>query len=98
MGEPESRIEERLRQGVKALGGKAYKFVSPGNNGVPDRVVCLPNGKVFFAELKSPNGVLSEQQQHRIAELRKLNQKVYVFWSIQQVEKFLTELRGEIYK
>jgi len=33
----ESEIEARLVRGVKALGGVAYKFVSPGNVGVPDR-------------------------------------------------------------
>lgn len=50
----ESTIEAYLRDQVKALGGKAYKFVSPGNDGVPDRLVCLPGGRVIFVELKAP--------------------------------------------
>ena len=45
----ESEIEARLVRGVKALGGVAYKFVSPGNVGVPDRLVVLPGGRVIFA-------------------------------------------------
>ena len=49
----ESEIEARLVRGVKALGGVAYKFVSPGNVGVPDRVVVLPGGRVIFVELKA---------------------------------------------
>ena len=50
----EKDIETKLRNKVKALGGRAYKFVSPGNSGVPDRLVVLPGGKIGFAELKRP--------------------------------------------
>ena len=38
----ENELEKKLRDKVKKLGGKAYKFVSPGNAGVPDRLVVLP--------------------------------------------------------
>ena len=55
----ESDIERRLVQGVKKLGGRAYKFVSPGNVGVPDRLVVLPGGIVLFVEVKAPDGRLS---------------------------------------
>lgn len=47
-------IESRLRQEAKKRGGMALKFVSPGMNGVPDRIVLLPGGKVAFVELKAP--------------------------------------------
>ena len=40
----ESELELRLVHGVSRLGGRAYKFVSPGNVGVPDRLVVLPVG------------------------------------------------------
>jgi len=50
----ERDIESYLRDRVKAAGGRAYKFVSPGNNGVPDRIVTLPGGRIAFAELKAP--------------------------------------------
>lgn len=50
----EKHIESKLRKKVKELGGRAYKFVSPGNSGVPDRLIVLPNGKIGFAELKRP--------------------------------------------
>ena len=50
----ERDVERYLRERVKQLGGRAYKFVSPGNNGVPDRIVMLPGGKLFFVELKAP--------------------------------------------
>lgn len=68
----ESTIEAYLRDRVKELGGKAYKFVSPGNTGVPDRLVCLPGGRVVFVELKTPGKkptALQLSQQRKLAEL-----------------------------
>ncbi|WP_218033823.1 VRR-NUC domain-containing protein [Brevibacillus parabrevis] len=50
----ERDIEQYLVKRAKAAGGRAYKFVSPGNNGVPDRIVLLPGGRIAFAELKAP--------------------------------------------
>ena len=50
----EKDIESKLKNKVKKLGGRAYKFVSPGNSGIPDRLIILPGGKVGFAELKRP--------------------------------------------
>ena len=64
----ERDIEVLLREGVKQLGGKAYKWVSPGNAGVPDRIVILPGGKVIFVELKQENG--------RLTRLQKVQQEI----------------------
>ena len=50
----EKDIEKYLTAKVKALKGKAYKWVSPGNAGVPDRIVFLPKGRIIFVELKAP--------------------------------------------
>lgn len=50
----ESGLERGLVETVKKMGGKAYKWVSPGEIGVPDRIVILPGGKIIFVELKRP--------------------------------------------
>lgn len=50
----ESKIEKRLKKEIELLGGKAMKFISPGEAGVPDRIVLLPEGHVIFVELKAP--------------------------------------------
>ena len=52
----EAEIEARLVRGVKEAGGLCYKFVSPGNPGVPDRLILLPGGRILFVELKTPGG------------------------------------------
>ena len=50
----EKDIEKRLVREVKKLGGLCLKWVSPGNSGVPDRIVLMPGGKAIFVELKRP--------------------------------------------
>jgi hypothetical protein len=92
----ESQIERRLVQGVKAMGGKAYKFTSPGNVGVPDRVVVLPGGAVIFAELKAEGGRLSPSQLLQINELRRIGAEVYEVWGADGVATFLEICRGRI--
>lgn len=61
----EKDLENKFRIAVKRAGGKAYKFVSPGNSGVPDRLVILPGGKAGFVELKQegkkPTGLQRKQ-------------------------------------
>lgn len=92
----ESAIESRLRAGVKSLGGIAYKFVSPGNAGVPDRLVVLPGGKVIFAELKTDTGKLSSLQAFQIRTLEGLGAEVWVVRGEAGVREFLDRCRQEV--
>lgn len=43
-----------LSKAVKNSGGIALKLVSPGFDGMPDRLVLLPGGKIGFVEVKVP--------------------------------------------
>jgi hypothetical protein len=68
----EREVEKALVDAVKAAGGIAYKFVSPGNAGVPDRLVVLPEGKIGFVELKAPgkrSRPVQQMQKHRLERL-----------------------------
>jgi len=49
----EKTIEQKFRAAVKAAGGLAVKFTSPGFDGVPDRLALLPDGKMAFVEVKA---------------------------------------------
>ncbi len=89
----ESQLEARLVQGVKALGGIAYKFVSPGNRGVPDRLVVLPGGRLLFAELKADGGRLSRMQAYQLESLRRLGAEVWTVWGENGVQEFLDACR-----
>jgi hypothetical protein len=75
--ESEKATEAYLRDEVKALGGRSYKWVSPGCSGVPDRIVIKPGGGVFFVELKSEGQKSTPQQRKRQAEIAALGCTVY---------------------
>lgn len=92
----EKAIEQYLVKKVREAGGRAYKFVSPGNRGVPDRVVIFPGGRVVFAEIKCKTGKLSAQQKNQIEKLRGLNQTVQVIYSKEDVNRFMSEFGGGV--
>lgn len=74
----ESSVERKLGQAVRERGCLYYKFVSPGNNGVPDRIILTPSGGVLFVELKQNRGKLSPSQKVQIAKIRRHGQRVLV--------------------
>ena len=73
----EKTIETYLCERAKALGGKAWKWTSPGSSGVPDRMVTLPGARIVFVETKAP-GKKSRPLQRKVqADLRRLGFAVY---------------------
>lgn len=84
----ESDIEKVLVNEVKKLGGRAYKWVSPGNDGVPDRIVIFPNKQPIFVELKTDKGKLSALQSIQIKRLKELGQQVEVVKGINGLSQF----------
>lgn len=84
----EKDVEKILVAEVKKLGGRAYKWTSPGNDGVPDRIVIFPDRAPVFVELKTDTGKLSALQKVQIGRLRELGQKVYVAYGIDGVRMF----------
>lgn len=90
----EREIEEYLRLGVKRLGGIVFKFTSPGNAGVPDRIVVMPGNRIYFVELKRPGGKTSPLQNSQIGKLKSLGCEVFVIDSKEGVKEFLDEIRS----
>ena len=83
----ERDIEKRLTRLVKELGGLCYKFVSPGNDGVPDRIIITPKGTVWFAELKTETGRLSPRQRLQIDRLSGHGCNVVTVYGWEDAEK-----------
>ncbi|MCQ5028688.1 VRR-NUC domain-containing protein [Flavonifractor sp. DFI.6.63] len=88
----ESKIESRLVQMVRERGGLCYKFVSPGNPGVPDRIVITPGGRTVYVELKTEIGRLAAIQQWQLEEMRKRGADVRVLKGLEQVKAFVEEV------
>lgn len=89
----ERDVEKRLVDGVKALGGRCYKWVSPGNVGVPDRIV-LYDGRTIFVELKTDDGRLSPVQARQIQRITEMGNEVEVVYGPGGVDDFLRRLES----
>lgn len=81
----EKTIEHKLKSAVKNMGGIAFKFTAPGINGVPDRLVLLPYGKLAFIELKAPGKDMRPLQVKRKRQLEQLGFSVYCIDSAEQI-------------
>jgi hypothetical protein len=88
----ERDIEAYLRDRVREAGGWAPKWTSPGNAGVPDRIVILPPGRIIFVELKAPCGRPTKLQLMQHARLRQLGCDVRVIDSKQGVDELVRGL------
>lgn len=89
----EWEIEDKLRKQVKRYGGRCLKWVSPGESGVPDRIVLLPKGRIVFVETKRPKGgVLSSLQKYWGRTLQDLGFEARVIWSQEDLADFEREV------
>ena len=89
----EKITEEKLVIAVKQMGGICPKFVSPGIDGMPDRLVLLPFGKVAFVEVKAPNKKPRPLQKARHKMLKRLGFNVYVLDDTEQIGGIIDEIR-----
>lgn len=89
----EKAIEQKLTSAVRQIGGICPKFVSPGFDGMPDRIVLLPEGKIGFVEVKVPGKKPRPLQAARHGLLRRLGFKVYVLDDPEQIGGILDEIR-----
>lgn len=89
----ESAIERRLVTEAIKRGGFAPKFVSPGLDGMPDRLLLLPGGKLAFVEVKAPGKKPRPLQRRRIEQLTALGFRVFVLDRIEQIGEILDEVQ-----
>lgn len=88
----EKQIEQQLVNAVRRMGGICPKWVSPGLDGVPDRIILLPGGHMAFAELKAPDQKPRPLQTVRISQLRRLGFPVYIIDDTRQIGGVLDEV------
>ena len=88
----EKHVEQRLIKAVRHSGGLALKFVSPGFNGVPDRLLLFPGGRISFCEVKAPGEKPRPLQLRRLEQLRSLGFRVYVIDSVGQIGGVVDEI------
>ena len=86
----EKDIERKLVESIQRLGGFCLKWVCPGWSGVPDRIVLLPGGRIYFVETKRPKGGQLSALQRKWREwLMKLGFSHWVVWDHYDLKLFL---------
>ena len=90
----EKTIEAKLVRTVKSMGGLAPKFVSPGLDGMPDRIVLLPHGRLAFVEVKAHGKKPRPLQVRRKSQLESLGFSVYCLDDATQIGGMLDEIQS----
>ncbi|MBQ9685234.1 MAG: VRR-NUC domain-containing protein [Oscillospiraceae bacterium] len=88
----EKSIEQKLVKAVKAAGGVCPKLVCPGFDGMPDRMVLLPHGRLGFVEVKAPGKKPRPLQTARHEMLTRLGFKMYVLDAPEQIGGILNDI------
>lgn len=84
----EKEIERKFIREVKKQQGLCLKFVSPDQAGVPDRLVLMPGGKIYFAELKAPGKKPRPLQRSVFRKFEKLGAAVFVIDNMEKINEF----------
>ena len=88
----EKQTEQKLVKAVKAAGGICPKLVSPGTDGMPDRMVMLPKARIGFVEVKAPGARPRPLQVRRHEQLRDLGFQVFILEGPEQIPEILKEV------
>ena len=91
----EKDIEKKFTKAIRHVDGIALKLVSPSFNGIPDRLVLMPKGKIGFVEIKDRGKKSRALQISRHNMLRQLGFKVFVLDDVDDIEKIIKEIGGD---
>lgn len=89
----EASLERTLCRVVGDLGGLCLKMPADLYIGIPDRLILMPDGRMYFVELKKLTGVLTEAQHKYIYRLRKMGYNVVLVKGFTSLTKFIKELK-----
>ncbi len=90
----EKSIEQKLVSEVKRRGGICPKWVSPGFDGMPDRIVLLPGRHIGFVEVKAPGKKPRPLQESRHRLLAALGFPTYILDGAEQIGGILDEIQS----
>lgn len=87
----ESEIEKKVSEYAKAKGWLVYKFVSPSQRGVPDKIF-IGGGEIFFIEFKAPGKKPTKLQDKVFNKIRDELFGVYIIDDVEQGKKLIDKL------
>ena len=88
----EKQIEQKLFSAVRSHGGICPKLISPGMDGMPDRLILFPGGHLGFVEVKAPGKTLRPLQERRREQLTSLGFMVFVLDDLGQIQRIMEEI------
>lgn len=94
----EAKVERHFARVVRALGGRAYKFKTPGRRGAEDRLTLLPRARIYFVETKAPGKKPEPHQAREHARKRALGFKVLVLDTIEKIDAWANRIAEENYE
>ena len=89
----EKQVEQALIKAVRLSGGMAVKFVSPGWDGAPDRIVLFPGEKIAFIEVKAPGKKMRPLQMKRKQQLEDMGFQVYCLDRIEDIDDTIERIK-----
>ena len=90
----EKYVEKKLCKAVRNVGGLALKLVSPGFDGIPDRLILIAYGRMAFVEVKAPGEKPRPLQVARINKLRNMGFKVFVLNDVKNIPAIIDSIKG----
>jgi hypothetical protein len=94
VGMREKAIEQALVREVKRRGGLCLKWVSPGFDGVPDRLVFLSHRKFGLVEVKAPGEKPRSLQVSRHRLLERLGFHTHILDGKEQIGGILDDIQA----
>ena len=91
----EKKLEQKLVRAVRDIGGLALKFVSPGCDGVPDRLILIAYGKVAFVEVKAKGKKPRPIQIRRINQIKNLGFLVFILDDEKDIPSIIQQVKGD---
>ena len=91
----EKKLEQKLVKAVRNIGGLALKFVSPGCDGVPDRLILIAYGKVAFVEVKAKGKKPRPIQIRRINQIKNLGFLVFILDDEKDIPSIIKQVKGD---
>ena len=88
----EKYIEQQLVRAVKVAGGICPKLMSPGTDGMPDRMILMPGCRLGFVEVKAPGKKPRPLQVKRHVQLRRLGFPVFILDDPRQIPGIIEEV------
>ncbi len=84
----ESKVERTIVKYAKSKGWLVFKFVSPANKGVPDRIF-IKRGYIVFIEFKKPGEDLNDLQFYIYQQLKINCCDIFVVDNISEGKKII---------